>query len=89
MAEFGHQTPRLLKMHFDGWVKRQHRAARDRAWVAYHVALLPRLRTIPPLEELVPQAARLPEPEQGDDEIERLIEAWARQATSKAERPAA
>lgn len=52
-AQFWYSTPRQIMTHFDAVrfrVEREHRARMSHAW---HVAMLSRVKKIPPLDSLI------------------------------------
>lgn len=50
--DFWRKTPRQIQLHFDGRALALKREHNERAWLAYHVAVLSRIKQIPPLHTL-------------------------------------
>lgn len=52
-AEFWDSTPRIIVLTFKAHDLRLQREHNDRAWLAWHIAVLPHMKPIPKLDELL------------------------------------
>lgn len=66
---FWDQTPRTLSLAFEAGNENRRMAHNDRAWLAWHVAGLQRVKRFPPLSNL--QVARKPQTHL-DEQLEGL-----------------
>lgn len=59
---FWELTPRLLGRMMRAAVERQTREQEERAWLAWHIAALPRAKMFPRLEKLMPKRQKKAQP---------------------------
>ena len=52
-AEFWESTPRLVELAFDAASQLQDREHNDRAWLAWHIAVLTRTKKLQKLDDLL------------------------------------
>jgi len=68
-------TPRVMQLVFEGASQRIEREHQGRAWLAWHTAALPRLKTFPKLESLT--GTKRHARRQTVSEMEAIFAAWA------------
>lgn len=68
-------TPRVMHLVFQGASERFEREQQGRAWMAWHVAALPRVEKFPTLESLM--GIKRKAKRQTVSEMEAIFKAWA------------
>lgn len=68
-------TPRVMQLVFQGASERFEREQQGRAWMAWHVAALPRVKKFPTLESLM--GIKRKAKRQTVSEMEAIFKAWA------------
>lgn len=59
-SHFWGLTLREISAIVDGAAERERRAQNDRAWLAWHIAALPKLKRLPKLEKLMVRRRAVP-----------------------------
>jgi hypothetical protein len=73
---FWRQTPRRLDIVFTALERRAADEHDGRAWLAWHVAILPYAKPLPPLSELMSGSADLPKVQSINEQIS-IATAWS------------
>jgi len=74
--QFWRSTPREVLAFLEGVQLRLEREHQARAWLAWHIAALPRAKRLPKLEDLLGKREQAVKRPKSSAEIEALVRRW-------------